>query len=424
MNRFDEQLKQAVRASSAPVPEAFLHRAEHLLGHLPRKERYVMKSKLTFGVVLTLVLCLLAAGAVAAVLLTGPELVEQQVLPMALENDETSLNDTFTHEELAHIAALAEENGIALGSRILQALEKGEGYWEEEVIMSLAKSQFGPYPGQWTLEEQHWFEEVVVAIGFKDYNRCRVPGEGDLPYETAYGMAKQYIADQGDDVSALDDRVQYALWRSYYADEAEDGAVEPPWWYFWFEPLDADLPEYIIHMDASGSLTDFQRRPGLAEALASGNASYYELYDMFYNAYGTFSDWTMETFIAFKAAVDTIDVSAGQQPKAVQAIQATTYILPPEGALSPEDAQAAALQAVNRPDTSPGCTVCILDQGRAVWKVLLYENQYAAWKIELDCITGEVLHISPYQESLGNWQMCVPQSVEKTIPTPNPEGNG
>lgn len=42
--------------------------------------------------------------------------------------------------------------------------------------MAYAKSLFGPYPGQWTLEQQCWFEDAVVAIGYKDYNAARVPG--------------------------------------------------------------------------------------------------------------------------------------------------------------------------------------------------------------------------------------------------------
>lgn len=426
----ENRLKAAVNASAAPVPEEFIRNTERMIDRLPRKERYIVKTKLSAGLVLAILLCLLAVTAVAAVLLTGPELVEQEVLPMALENDTGAVNDTFTNEELKQIVALAEENGISLSASILRALEKGEGYWEEEVIMSLAKSQFGPYPGQWTLEEQWWFEEVIVTIGYKDYNRCRIPGagetpiEGELTYEEAYAKAKAHIATQGYDASLLDDRTRYALWRSYYADQTSDGSILEPWWYFWFEPLDMDLPEFILEMDVKGNLTAFTHKPGLSEALASGTATFYELYDLYYNKYGTFADWTPEIFVSFKEAVDTIDAGKYEHYKVVQAFQATEFILPPEGALTGSQASDLAMAAVNRPDTNPGGAACILDGHRAIWKIMLYENSEAAWKVEVDCMTGEVLNVQPRSETGGTWQFYVPMSVEITIPTPNPEGNG
>lgn len=100
-----------------------------------------------------------ALGAVAAVRLSAREIVERQVVPMALENDGGGVNETFTHEELARVVELAEENGVDVPEKIQTLLENGEGYWEEETIMALAKAQFGPIPGRWTLEEQYWFED-------------------------------------------------------------------------------------------------------------------------------------------------------------------------------------------------------------------------------------------------------------------------
>ena len=75
---FDEQLKAAVRASAAPVPEDFLWNTEQMIDRLPGNERPVMKRKLSFALVLALLLCLLAVGAVAAVLLSSQELVERE----------------------------------------------------------------------------------------------------------------------------------------------------------------------------------------------------------------------------------------------------------------------------------------------------------------------------------------------------------
>lgn len=289
--------------------------------------------------------------------------------------------------------------------------------------MSLAKSQFGPYPGQWTLEEQYWFEETVVAVGFKDYNRCHIPTDGEMSYEEAYARAKEHIESQGYDISRLDDRTKYALWRSCYADP-DDTNVIRIWWNFWFEPLDIDLPEFDLNMDANGDLTAFQHQPGLSEALASGTASFYELYDMYYAQCGTFADWSPEIFVAFQKDLQSIDASEYDHYKAVRAFKTSIFILPPEGSLTAEQASDLAMQAVSRPDTASGGAACLLDNGRAIWKIMLYENNLASWKVEVDCMTGEVLNIHPADENRGTWQFYVPMSVEVTIPTPSPDGLG
>ena len=72
---FDEQLKAAVRASAAPVPEDFLWNTEQMINRLPRKERIIVRNKLSFGLILAIILCTLTLTAVAAVLLTSQELV-------------------------------------------------------------------------------------------------------------------------------------------------------------------------------------------------------------------------------------------------------------------------------------------------------------------------------------------------------------
>lgn len=595
----DEQLKAAVNASAASVPEDFIWNTERMIDHLPRKERYIVRSKLSVGLVLTIILCMLTVTAVAAVLLTGWELVEQEVLPMALENDsahapllftneelqyiaalaeengvtlsedtmlalkngldmqerdailqlayddfgpdpmlwtleeqywfhealvqlgvqkvndhllpgegdlteaealakafeyvtaqpderkaylndpaaytlhrsyqmsyhtdgspagamwrfgfmekegvshyevlmdstgeriavrwedmsEYEVNSKFSNDELARIVALAEENGITLSDNILRALEKGEGYWEEEVIMSLAKAQFGPYPGQWTLEEQYWFEETMVSIGFKDYNQCRVPGasgaEGELTYEEAYAKAKNYIIAHGweSDTSALDDREKYGLWRSYNAVHDEDGNILEPDWYFWFEPKDVNLPEYIVELDKSGNLTNLGHTAGLEERLAAGEIASYEVQDVFTTVYGSVPDWSPEVFVAYADALRRAGSSNSYTD--------TNYILPPEGALTSEQAIEIAVQLIGGNEIRVGGAYCFEVDGRAVWKVTIAsDSNRISDMVEMDCMTGEILTVYETDPDGGAEQFYIPKSVWDAIPAPNPEGNG
>lgn len=597
MTRMDDQLRAAVNASAASVPEDFIRNTERMIDHLPRKERYFMRSKLSAGLVLAIILCMLAATAVAAVLLTGRELVEQEVLPMALENDSSSaapltftqeelqqiaalaeqngvtlsedtmlalkngltvlekeiildivyddlgpdpmlwtleeqywfyaamvqlgvmkvndhllpgegdlteaealakaieyvtaqpddrkaylsdpeaytlhrsykmayhqdgspseplwhfgfmqkngpsyyevlmdaqgnriavmwrdmtehanVNDKFSNAELASIVALAEENGITLSDDILSSLEKGEGYWEEEVIMSLAKAQFGPYPGQWTLEEQYWFEETVVSIGFKDYNQCRIPGEGELTYEEAYAKAVQYLMDEGwlTDPAILEDRTKYELWRSYLAVRHEDGTIDAPVWNFRFEPREINLPMLSVSMDHTGEMTGIGRMPGLDERLAAGEIASYEVQDMFTTVYGSVPGWPPEAFVKYADALRRVGIS--------NSYTKANYILPPEGALTSEQAIDIAVKLIGGEEIRVGGAYCFEVDGRAVWKVTIAsDSNRISDMVEMDCMTGEILTVYETDPDGSAVQFYIPKSVWEATPTPNPEGNG
>lgn len=418
----ETRLREAVRASAAPVPEDFLWRMEQTIDRLPGKERPVMKKKMSAAVVLAIALCLLAAGALAAVLLSSKELVEQHVVPMALENDAEGVNDTFTNEQLARIVALAEENDIRLSDSILRALEKGEGYWEEEVIISLAKSQFGPYPAQWTIEEQYWFGEMCTAIGYQDSSSYHLPGEGDLTYEEAYAKAREHVAAQGHDVSLLDDRTKYALSRSCIADKNKNGDILCVTWSFWFEPLEVDLPTFEMQMNADGSLAMFSHRAGLSEKLTTGTLKCHEVQDYFSDMYGSQNKWTPEIFVEYVTVLrqtDLINASRG-----IRAYAATQFCLPPEGALTAEEAIARAKEAMPLENPIVRGAYCFEVDGRVCWKVSMRpEEEFTTHMAEMDAMTGEIL--LTYEVDRGHAaQYFVPLSVWQATPEPEPDGLG
>ncbi len=397
--RLETRLREAVRAAAPDLPVAFERNMGLLIDHLPRKERPVMKRKMSIGLAIALLLCLLTVGALAVALLSNRELVEQEVLPMAQENDASGLNEVFTHEELGRILALAEENGISLDANgsIRKAYARGDGYWEEEVIMAIAKDAFGPYPGQWTLEEQFWFEEVMVAIGFKDYNAARIPGENDLTYDAAYNLAKEHLlAEYGIAGEILDDRGQYKLWRGYHAYLGEEGSIQPPTWYFWFEPKDVALTEYELKLDRDGAVFYCQVTLGL-QPPAENTPEYmtYYIRDRFEGCYGPMDDWPQDVWVMF-----------GQQMKGAADAEGTLwaqveYIPVPEGGLTREEAYAAAMTALDGPadERREGSAVCMMDEGQPIWKVQVWQGPIGARLMEIDCMTGEVLRFCPQPEA-------------------------
>lgn len=77
-----------------------------------------VKKKLTFGLVMALALVMITIGAMAAVLLSGKDLVDQKITPMA----EKTSDSRFTPEEIDEILAFAEKNEITLSQEDLKML--------------------------------------------------------------------------------------------------------------------------------------------------------------------------------------------------------------------------------------------------------------------------------------------------------------
>lgn len=284
--------------------------------------------------------------------------------------------------------------------------------------MSLAKAQFGPYPGQWTIEEQYWFEEMMIAIGFKEVNYCRLPAEGEMTYEEAYARAVQLLQAEGwvDDPAWLDDRTLFSLTRTF---EISEEFGNEPMWYFYFEPQQIDLPTLSVLMTYQGEMESIGRMPGLSEQLENGIPAI-SVIDVFTDVYGSSPSWTPEVYIAYVDALRKSDLSRGST--AVQAYLSTEYILPPEGALTGEEAIAIAKKYIGGEDIRTASTVCFQLDGRPIWKVVLsYDGLRPSDMVEMDCLTGEILDVYQAETPGHSVQYYVPRRVYESPTTVTPE---
>ena len=152
-----------------------------------------VKRKLTYSLVLAIVLLLIAATALAVALLSPKEIVEQVAVPVAQNND----HENYTHEELAELIRTLNENGITLdeGSRIMRAFNAGHGYWEQDTIREICIAAFGDNERGWNIEQKHWYGEMMVAVGAWDRNDYLLPGEGDLTEQEARKLAVKALKD-------------------------------------------------------------------------------------------------------------------------------------------------------------------------------------------------------------------------------------
>lgn len=208
-----------------------------------------VKRKLTAGLVLALVLVLMMAAAVAAVLLTRQEIVEQVAVPMAMENDQgAGVEGSYTPEQLAQLIQTLKENGFTMeeNNRLMQSIRNRQGYWEKETLMEICRQAFGGNFYTWTLEQQDWYQHLMVDIGFyESYDPC-LPGEGNMKYEEAEAFAFTALKQEyGDDLHP-EDREIYTLSRQFYHDIENGGKAT---WSFTLDPKDVDHGMYSIRFE-------------------------------------------------------------------------------------------------------------------------------------------------------------------------------
>ncbi len=194
-----------------------------------------MKRKMTMGLVFAIILVLTAMTAVAIELLTGRQIIEQIAVPMAQENDtEELIKESYTHAELVQLLQTLNENGITLeeDSRIMQALDNGQGYWEEEVLMAICREAFGGNFSTWSVEEKHWFDNMTVKIGFKEKNPYLIPGEDDMSVPEARVYAAELLKDEYGVQLPVESSEQWMLWEWFYAPWTDTEGFHPALWKF------------------------------------------------------------------------------------------------------------------------------------------------------------------------------------------------
>ncbi len=218
---------------------------QRVAARLEEGEKQV-KRKISTTLVIALIIVMLSAVAVAATLLSHKEVVEQIAIPMAVQNDgKVGINNTYSAEELTELVRVLNENGITLeeNSTIMQLMQNGQGYYEEETIMAICRQAFGGNYYTWTLEEQDWFEHLMVDIGFYESYVSRLPGTDNMKYEDAEAFAFRKLRQKYGQELEAENREMYQLSRQFYHDPENGGKAV---WSFTLEPLDVTYGQYSV----------------------------------------------------------------------------------------------------------------------------------------------------------------------------------
>ena len=426
---------------------------------------YKVKRNLTYGLVLALVLLLAAATAIAVALLSPKEVVEQVAVPMAQENDpDWRVNPEFSPEELAEFIQAANEIGITIDENdaIMQALRNGEGYDEEETIMEICRQAFGGTYSFWTLEQKHWFDEMMVAIGFADGPVWSMPGEGDLTEEEAKAKLiaairdefndEMYQADYGEEMN-LADGEKFRLALDYYTQSAKDGTV----WHLDAWPRDEGrLDYYTASLDKAGDVISVmartRRNPNMPEKQAPNPSREEEdgtqaatadsgtraqawgsllrldsvtadsLLEQAETIYGPYTDWSCEVWA--EAAAAAANLPADSQEGRI--IKATPWIAWREGLLTLEEAEEQAFRRTGMRNGEYNCACLIDAQPNPVWKFRLmeYSGDYRDMVVEIDAVTGELMDLDMFMTQNPVEPYCHTYTLHRTWAGIELEENG
>lgn len=234
-----------------------------------------VKPKLTMGLVLALVLMLLTLTAVAVEFLTGTQVVEQVAVPLAQGNR----HENYTHEEMTELMRTLSENGITLdeNSTMMQAFRSGRGYWEKDTIDEICAAAFGKKEG-WTIEQKHWYGEMMVEIGAWDLNIWLIPKEGDLSREEALAFAAQAVKDTfGADVppQANDDWTIHEVFNLVWQQETNSFPPEKAEWLFSFISNHPGTEGYDVVFTRDRQIIDVRKTPAAEPDAASQPADLY-----------------------------------------------------------------------------------------------------------------------------------------------------
>ncbi len=215
MDEYRENVKRIQKALNQDAafiqPNPYLAQRVLNAAHKEGGNRMYQKRKLSVGAIVTLVLILISLTAVAAVILSGRDMVEQHLIPMSQKTD----SDTWTPEEMQQVMAIAQENGVAMTEAILDEIDAADPVYKEELMRLFMKMDLGEFPASWPLEDQAWYDELLFTYGLVEERTRFVPGDGELMQEEAISVAIQYAKDSWgidlNDTSAYKMYVQYML---------------------------------------------------------------------------------------------------------------------------------------------------------------------------------------------------------------------
>ena len=177
---------------------------DRMIENIKEGKKSVTGKKVSVMFVLASVLMCITVTALAVTLLSGKDFIQSFLAPLSKETESIQ----WTDEELDRILQYAQEQEMALPDNIREKLASSDPVYKEELLRLFMKMDMGFYPASWPLEEQAWYDELLVKYCLKEERTRFVPEEGEISEEQALSIARNYILE------------------TWQADVSEDGRFE------------------------------------------------------------------------------------------------------------------------------------------------------------------------------------------------------
>ncbi|MBQ4640378.1 MAG: hypothetical protein IJB69_07680 [Clostridia bacterium] len=407
--RVRQQITSAVeRRCASLTPDPLL--ARRIIMQVQEKGETKVKRKISLGLVLTLILILLSLSALAVSLLSGMELVEQHAVPLAQGNDLTvRRTESFSPEEIALLVQSAAENGIQLddNSDVMLALRNGEGYYEEEAIMEICRQAFGGLYYEWTVEQRHWYGEMMIQIGWRSNNPDPLPGEGQMPSQEARTLALTLLSQETKNQYPLDDKEAYRVTEDF----DETG------WYFTYYPRNLTMPECSVYFSHAGDEVQLNVTPQLWESYTEQ-----ELMNGVNHRYGYRTEspysWDQQAWHIFSQMLPQAEKSE-KWSREFDAYLQSVYPLPEEGWLDKKAALDIAQQDAGLKTVLSLSALLMEEKGVPLWKVILSgtdeQDANALLSYEIHAKDGAVTAKRDMTHALYPWHRYVSFAVYDAV---------
>ncbi len=298
-----------------------------------RTSEPVVKKKLSFILVLVIVLILITVTALAISLLSGKRFIEDTLAPQSTISDEK----VWTPEEIEEIRRQIKEQGIVITPEIETKLMTINPVYKEELMRSFMKMDLGYYPASWPLEEQAWYDELLVELGLKDERTHFLPENNEISENRALEIARGYILQKWNiDVK---DNEQYVLRIQYILTTNENNNYVKRW-DITYEGTFNNV-SYVISLTPEGHIIDQDCYAVNIEASeekkdqpvdSNANVMILMWQDDFY---------TVESLATLSEQFGNQIMSLNnnwEETKVLKAMLNNSYTLPDENDISPEDA--------------------------------------------------------------------------------------
>ena len=368
-----------------------------------------------------LLLCAGAAGETAEQ--ACREVIETAAVPMAAANDTgAAVNKVYSAEELAELICALEEKGIVPeeNNELMQALQNGHGFYEEEAMMEICRLGFGGYHYTWTLEDQDWYEQMLVKAGLRDAPEIRMPGRENMSCEEAEAFAFRKIREEFGEDLPLEDRTAWELERLFSAASGESAS-----WYFELIPRDPDRSGYTVSFeDGNPEETVFADEVSADPELRGSGESVMDKFEEVYKVFR--GNWTQETWQRLHETMLDAEPDPGElyYPEYL-GYQMTSYPEPAEGDVSREEAVRIAKKALNREKAALDSAVLTEYEGSRIWLVTLgifdwYDGkedpEAGSWTVAVDSRSGKTESIRGTGEDGEHFMAYVhPAAYEKCM---------